>query len=99
MNSTFNRGTAAIAGVNFDAGALATPLRGLDFNLMNATFADFSDLRIRQLVHAAGFTYRLSGNLLANGSVEYHDYRDEQPYLFDATGRRVFTYAGLTWMF
>jgi hypothetical protein len=75
------------------------PIVGLDFNLMNASFAGFSDLRIRQIVHAAGFTYRLNENLLLNGALDYHDYRDDQPYIFDTTGRRVFTYAGLSWVF
>lgn len=99
VNSTFNRGTATIAGLDYDASVINDPLVGLDFGLMNASFAGFSDLRIRQFVHSAGFTYRLSDRLLLNGALEYHDYQDTQPYLFDTSGRRVFTYAGLNWLF
>jgi hypothetical protein len=99
VNSLFNRGTASISGVDFSAGELASRLPGLDFTLMNAAFSGFSDLRIRQLVHAAGVTYRLSGQVLLNGAVEYHDYKDTQPYLFDTTGRRAFAHAGLSWIF
>jgi hypothetical protein len=98
-SSTYNRGDATISGLDYNASALGAPLPGLDFDLMNASFAGFSDLRIRQVVHAAGFTYRLTPNLLLNGALEYHDYRDDQPYVFDTTGRRVFTYAGLSWVF
>jgi hypothetical protein len=98
-SSTYNRGTATITGLNYDPGVLGVPIPGLDFNLMNASFADFSDLRIRQVVHTAGITYRLTSNLLLTGTAEYHDYRDSQPYVFDTTGRRVFTYAGLSWVF
>lgn len=85
--------------MNYDPNVLGVSLVGLDFNLMNESFAGFSDLRLRQLVHSAGLTYRLSQNLLVNGAIEYHDYRDDQPYVFDTTGRRVFTYAGVSWIF
>lgn len=95
----FNRGTATVTGVNFDPGVLANRLPGLDFNLMNASFADFSDVRIRRLVQMTGINYRLSPNLLMNVSIEYHRDWDDRPYLFDSTGRRVLTYAGLNWIF
>lgn len=98
-SSTYNRGTATITGLDYDASRIGGPIPGLDFNLMNASFAGFSDLQIRQLIHTAGFTYRLTENLLLNGAIEYHDYHDGQPYLVDTTGRRVFTYAGVSWVF
>jgi hypothetical protein len=97
--STYNRGTATISGLNYDRSALGVTIVGLDFDLMNSSFADFSDLRIRQVVHTAGFTYRVTQNLLLNGAIEYHDYRDDQPYVFDTTGRRVLTYASFSWVF
>lgn len=83
----------------FEAGALAARLPGLDFDLLNASFADFSDLEVAHLVSAAGLTYRFSDRLRATASVEVYDYRDARPYLFDTTGRRVFTYAGVSWTF
>jgi hypothetical protein len=36
---------------------------------------------------------------MLNGGVEYNDYNDQQPYLFDTTGRRVGYSVGLNWMF
>lgn len=97
--STYDKGDATIGGLDYRTSELPAPIVGLDFNLMNASFAGFSDLRTRQVVHSGGFTYRLSEKLLVNGSVEYRDYEDSQPYLTDSTGRRVFTYAGLSWLF
>ena len=95
----YNRGQATISGLDYRTSELPAPIVGLDFDLMNRSFSGFSDLDVRQVVHTAGFNFRLSDNLLANGSLEYRDYDDRQPYLFDTTGRRVFTYAGLSWMF
>lgn len=97
--TTFNRGTATISGLNYDPRTLGVTIAGLDFDLMNGSFADFSNLDVRRLMYSAGFTYRVNQNLLLNGALEYQDYRDDQPYLFDTTGRRVFTYAGVSWVF
>jgi hypothetical protein len=97
--SSYNRGTATISGLNYDVARLPAPITGLDFDLMNESFAGFSDLRVRQVAHTAGFNYRLSDSLLLNGALEFHDYDDGQPYLFDTTGRRVLTYFGLSWLF
>ena len=97
--STYDKGDATISGLDYRTSELPAPIVGLDFDLLNQSLPGFSDLRTRQVVHSAGFNYRLSEQLLFNGSFEYHDYQDSQPYLFDSTGRRVFTYAGLSWLF
>jgi hypothetical protein len=98
-NTSFNDAQASIDGLAYDPSVLAGPTPGLDWNLMSASFSDFSDLRFRQVVQSAGFRYRLSDELMLNGLVEYNDFEDRQPYLFDTTGRRVGYWLGVNWLF
>ena len=99
VNSVWNDGKATIYGFNNDSSKLLAQPAGLDFAMMSAAFAGFSDLGIRQMVHSLGFNYRATDRLVLNSALEYHDYKDSQPYLYDTTGRRTAFYAGINWMF
>lgn len=65
---------------------------------MSRSFSDFSDLRHRYATGMAGTNIRVGSALVINGTIEYRDYQDEQPYLFDTTGKRWTGLAGVTWM-
>lgn len=94
----YTRGTASIDGLNYNTSLLPAPIAGLDFTLMSQSFSGFSDLRQRYATGLAGANVRITPNLVFNGTLEYRDYRDEQPYLFDTTGKRWTGVAGITWM-
>lgn len=85
--------------MNYDPGALKSRLVGLDFELMNTAFPTFSDLRVRQLVQTAGVNIRLTDDLVLNTMLVFNDYNDEQPYLYDATGKYLTFAAGVNWVF
>jgi len=65
---------------------------------MSQSFSGFSDLQQRYATALAGINLQLSPRVIFNGAVEYRDYRDDEPYLFDATGSRWTGWAGLTWV-
>ncbi len=94
----YTRGTAAIDQLNYDPTLLSRPIAGLDFVLMSESFSDFSDLRQRYATGLAGANVKVTPNLVFNGTIEYRDYQDEQPYLFDTTGKRWTGVAGITWV-
>lgn len=94
-----NQGEGTIGGLMFDPSILPQQPAGLDFVLQSTTMPGFSDLKVRQAAQAVGANYRVSENLMFNAVVQYDDYKDKQPYLFDATGRRVSFMAGVNWIF
>lgn len=97
-NTVFTRGAATIFGLNYDPAALAGPTPGLDWDLMSQNFGIYSGLDVKYLSQVLGLNIKVADNLVLNTALEYHDYKDEQPYLYDATGRRVTSFAGLTWL-
>jgi hypothetical protein len=66
---------------------------------MSDSFSGFSDLDVREIVQSVGFNYRVTDSVVWNSVFEYHDYRDDQPYLYDTTGRRLTYFTGLSWIF
>jgi len=96
----YNKGTATVRDFQYDStNIVPVQAAGLDFGLMSSTFAGFSDLDYRTLTPAFGVNYRMSNALRFNGTVFVNDLNDQQPYLYDTTGRRVGFSAGLTWVF
>lgn len=98
-HTLWTRGVASISGLDYDPGALAPVLGGLDYGLMSATYSGFSNLNVRQAVQGFGANYRLSQALVLQGSLDLNRYDDRDPYLFDTTGRSVTFSAGLNWLF
>lgn len=94
----FTRANAAIYGLNYDPSTLAGPTPGLDWQLMSENFGSYSGLRTEYLSQVLGVNVKMADNLVLNTAAEYHEYRDEQPYLFNTTGRRVTTFVGFTWL-
>jgi len=99
----FNRGTATIKDFVYDSSNIipgtALPAGALDFPLMSASFAGFSDLDYRSITQTVGVNVRLSGNVLLNTMFSISDLRDSQPFLYDTTGKRVGFMAGVNWVF
>lgn len=96
----FNKGTASVNGFQYDAtNIVPVQAAGLDFALMSASFAGFSDLDYRSLTQTVGLNVRLSGNVMVNTMLSVSDLKDRQPYLYDTTGRRVGVFAGVNWIF
>ena len=98
-NTAFNDGRASITGFDYTAGALTGPLFGLDYPLHSSSMAGFSNLKIRRISETAGANYRVTNNLVVNGTLMFDDYNDNEPWLYDTTGRYLNFYAGISWIF
>jgi hypothetical protein len=98
VNTMYNRASATIYGLDYDPASLAGPTPGLDWDLMSEFFGSYSDLRIRYFTQALGVNVALTERLSLNAALEYHRYRDAEPYLFDTTGRRVTSFVGFNWL-
>ena len=92
-------GTASVYGFDYDPSTLGYTVSGLDFVMMSDNFSSFSDLDLREVVQAVGTNVRVTDNLIWNVSFRYHDYQDDQPYLYDTTGRRLSYSTGFSWIF
>ena len=101
--TTYNSGKATIKDFVYDASNIipgtALPAGALDFPLMSASFAGFSDLDYRTIIQTIGVNVRATNNLIITSSLSMGDLNDVQPYLYDTTGSRVGFYAGLSWIF
>lgn len=99
----FNKGTATIKDFVYDSSNIvpgtALPLGALDFPLMSASFAGFSNLEYRSLTQTVGLNVRLTGHVMLNTMFSISDLKDSQPYLYDTTGKRVGFAAGVNWLF
>jgi hypothetical protein len=98
-NTSYNSGRASITDFDYTAGNLTAALFGLDYPLHSAAMAGFSNLRIRQIAQTAGVNYRLSNELVLNTLLAYDNYEDEEPWLYDSTGKFVSVFAGISWIF
>lgn len=98
-NLTWNRASASIRDFAYDGGEYAAQLVGLDFALHSATMASYSDLKFSRTGVNGGLSYRIGAPLVLNVGFDLGRYDDAQPFLFDATGRYVQAFAGLTWLF
>jgi hypothetical protein len=98
-NTTFNAGTASITDFGYDAGALTGALFGLDYALHSSAMSGFSNLKIRELTQTFGLNYRMTNNLVLNTMVAFADYDDEEPWLYDSTGRYFNAFAGVSYIF
>lgn len=95
-----NTGKAAIGHFTYDASnILPYQHAGLDFGMMSSTFSGFSDLDYRSVTQSLGVNVRLRPNLVLNTSVSVSDLEDQQPYLYDTTGKRVGGMVGVSWVF
>lgn len=98
-NTSVNTGAASITDFGYDAGALTSALFGLDFPLQSSSMSGFSNLKLNRVSQAVGFNYRMTKDLVLNTMLVYEDYDDREPWLYDATGRYVNVYAGVSWVF
>ena len=99
----FNKGTATIKDFVYDASNIipgtALPTGALDFTLMSSSFAGFSNLDVRSFTQTVGVNVRLTSNVVLNSSLSISDLKDQQPYLYDTTGKRIGFVAGVNWIF
>jgi hypothetical protein len=99
----YNTGTASIRDFVYDSSNIvpgtALPLGALDFPLMSASFAGFSNLDYRNVTQTVGLNVRVRGNMTLNTMFSISDLKDSQPFLYDTTGKRVGFSAGVNWLF
>ncbi len=99
----YNKGTASIRDFVYDSSNIvpstALPAGALDFPLMSASFAGFSNLDYRSVTQTVGLNVRVAGNVTLNTMFSISDLKDSQPFLYDTTGKRVGFSAGVNWLF
>jgi hypothetical protein len=99
----YNAGTATIRDFVYNSSNIipgtAAPAGALDFPLMSASFAGFSNLDFRTFSQTVGVNVRVTGNVVVNTAVSISDLKDDQPHLYDTTGKRVSFLAGVNWVF
>jgi len=93
-NVLYYTGTAASFDINLDSSNLVKQPGGMDYDLFNEVVPGFSDLDVTQLSVVFGTNYQLDERWLIHGMGGYNDYGDNDPYLFDTTGRRFFVQIG-----
>jgi hypothetical protein len=98
-NTSYNSGTASITDFNYDAGALTGVLFGLDYPLHSASMTGFSNLKVSRVTQTLGLNYRLSNQLVLNTMFVYDDNSDDEPWLYDSTGKYVNFFAGISYIF
>ena len=98
----YNAGTATIKNFVYDSSNIipgtAAPAGALDFPLMSASFAGFSNLDFRTFSQTVGVNFRVTGNVVVNTAVSISDLKDEQPYVYYPRGKRVSFLAGVNWV-
>lgn len=92
-------GTAGSFDINLDSSNLVQQPLGMDYELFSDAVAGYSDLDVNQLSLVFGANYRLADGWVLNGMGGYNDYGDEDPYLFDTTGRRFYLQFGAALIF
>jgi hypothetical protein len=96
----YNKGTATVTDFRYDSSnILPSQHAGLDFALMSSSFAGFSDLNFRSFSQTVGVNFSVTGNVTLNTALSISDLKDDQPYLYDTTGKRVSFLAGVNWVF
>jgi hypothetical protein len=99
----YNKGTASIHDFVYDSSNIvpstALPAGALDFPLMSASFAGFSNLDYRSITQTVGLNVRVTGHVTLNTMFSISDLKDSQPFLYDTTGKRVGFSAGVNWLF
>jgi hypothetical protein len=98
-NTSYNLGTASITDFDYSAGNLTGVLFGLDYPLQSASMSGFSNLKITRFTQTLGVNYRLSNQLVLNTMFVLDDNDDDEPWLYDSSGRYVNFFAGVSWIF
>jgi hypothetical protein len=97
--SAYNSGHASIKDFGYDAGALTGVLFGLDYPLQSASMAGFSNLKIARFTQTVGLNYRMNDRFVLNGLLSYDNNQDDEPWLYDSTGKYVNVFAGISYVF
>ncbi len=93
-NVHYYTGTAGSFDINLDSSNLVRQPLGMDYDLFNEVVAGFSDIDVDQVSLAFGGNYRFTDSWLINAMGGYDDFGDNDPYLFNTTGRRFYFQLG-----
>lgn len=98
-NILYYTGTAGSYDINLDSSNLIKQPGGMDYDLFNESIAGYSDIDVDQLSLVLGTNYRFTDSWVINGIGGYNNYGDNDPYLFDTTGRRFYVQFGAALIF
>jgi hypothetical protein len=95
---SFNQSRSSLG----DLVLVTTGLPGLPagYNYANVSdLGDYSGLHLRRFLQVAGMEHRLGERLVLQNELWWHDYKDDDPYLFDTNGRNIGLRFSLHWLF
>jgi hypothetical protein len=99
VNGLYFKGDGIISDVNLVNDSGYGPGAGLDFDMLSENIAGFSDLDVTRSVFGGGVNYSFTEAWVLTSLLEYNDYKDSAPYLFDASGDFLAFHLGVNWFF
>ena len=99
LNGLYFKGDGVISDVAINPSAGPGQGAGLDFDMLSENIAGFSDLDVTRSVFGGGLNYSFNEAWTLTSLLEYNDYNDKAPYLFDATGDFLTFHLGVNWFF
>jgi len=90
--------SASFSGLSLDPSQVQAAPAGFDYRAIS-DLGDYSRLRMRWWVVEAGLRQVFADRFLFDFALSYDNFRDEQPYLVDNTGKMWGFKLGLNWIF
>lgn len=97
-NYVFNRGRGSYYGIELNAATLPAVPAGFNYAAIS-DMGRFSALNADRTQAVMGTSYKFAPNWVFNGSYFYGRFKDNSPYLLDATGRAQGVEAGISYVF
>lgn len=99
FNTLYYQGDGIITDLSLNPSAGPGQGAGLDFGLLSDNLAQFSNLDVQRYVVGLGLNYSFTEAFLLSALVEYNRYDDNDPYLYNASGKYTRIGAGINWLF
>ncbi|MCW5966766.1 MAG: hypothetical protein KIT83_22190 [Bryobacterales bacterium] len=97
-NVVYNDGRGSMGNINFNPALLVGQPVGFDY-IAAQEIGRYSALSIGRTQQMYGVNQQVAPNWVLSLVGYYSNYRDRQPYLFDANGRTVGVHGGLSYTF
>ena len=97
-NVSFNDGTGTMGNLSLNPTTLVGSPAGFDY-IAVSEIGRFSALSIRRTQQIYGINQQIAPGWVLSVAGYYADYKDRQPYLFDANGRTAGVHGGISYIF
>ena len=97
-NVVFNDGRGSMGNINLNPATLVGSPAGFDY-IAVSEIGRFSALSIGRTQQMCGLNQQLTPNWVLSVAGYYANYKDRQPYLFNANGRTAGVHGGINYVF